>query len=112
MNLKSYRFVRFLSNFFIYFILTFFAIVMLFPFFYMLSTSFKIPADTFRYPPRMLPRDPAVIEVEGFENRFRFTMWRWMVSAGSMHSLKATFGSASMLRLRTLVQRLNASSLK
>jgi ABC-type glycerol-3-phosphate transport system permease component len=67
MNLKSYRFVRFLSNFFIYFILTFFAIVMLFPFFYMLSTSFKIPADTFRYPPRMLPRDPAVIEVEGFE---------------------------------------------
>ncbi|MBM4427130.1 MAG: carbohydrate ABC transporter permease [Chloroflexi bacterium] len=67
MNLKSYRFVLFLSNFFIYFILTFFAIVMLFPFFYMLSTSFKIPADTFRYPPRMLPRDPAVIEVEGFE---------------------------------------------
>lgn len=67
MNLKSYRFVRFLSNFFVYFILTFFALIMLFPFFYMLSTSFKIPADTFRYPPRMLPRDPAVIEVEGFE---------------------------------------------
>jgi ABC-type glycerol-3-phosphate transport system permease component len=67
MNLKSYRFVRFLSNFFIYFTLTFFALIMLFPFLYMLSTSLKIPADTFRYPPRMLPRDPAVIEVEGFE---------------------------------------------
>jgi multiple sugar transport system permease protein len=67
MNLKSYRFVRFLSNFFIYFTLTFFALIMLFPFLYMLSTSLKVPADTFRYPPRMLPRDPAVIEVEGFE---------------------------------------------
>lgn len=67
MNMKSYRFVRFLSNFGVYFVLTFFAIVMLFPFFYMLSTSFKIPADTFRYPPRMLPRDPVTIQVEGYE---------------------------------------------
>ncbi|MBE0672018.1 MAG: carbohydrate ABC transporter permease [Anaerolineales bacterium] len=67
MNIKSYRLIRFLSNLFIYFILTFFALIMLFPFLYMLSTSFKIPADTFRYPPRMFPRDPAVIEVEGFE---------------------------------------------
>ncbi|MBK6792125.1 MAG: carbohydrate ABC transporter permease [Anaerolineales bacterium] len=66
MNMKSYRFVRFLSNFGVYFVLTFFAIVMLFPFFYMLSTSFKIPADTFRYPPRMLPRDPVTIQVEGY----------------------------------------------
>ena len=67
MNMKSYRFVRFMSNFGVYFVLTFFAIVMLFPFFYMLSTSFKIPADTFRYPPRMLPRDPVTIQVEGYE---------------------------------------------
>jgi len=67
MNMKSYRLVRFLSNFGVYFVLTFFAIVMLFPFFYMLSTSFKIPADTFRYPPRMLPRDPVTIQVEGYE---------------------------------------------
>jgi len=67
MNMKSYRLVRFLNNFFVYFVLTFFAIVMLFPFFYMLSTSFKIPADTFRYPPRMLPRDPVTVQVEGYE---------------------------------------------
>ena len=65
--MKSYRFVRFLSNFGVYFVLTFFAFVMLFPFLYMLSTSFKIPADTFRYPPRMLPRDPVTIQVEGYE---------------------------------------------
>ncbi|HNF95487.1 MAG TPA: carbohydrate ABC transporter permease [Anaerolineales bacterium] len=67
MNMKSYRFVRFLSNFSVYFVLTFFALVMIFPFLYMLSTSFKIPADTFRYPPRMLPRDPVTIQVEGYE---------------------------------------------
>lgn len=67
MNMKSYRFVRFLNNFGVYFVLTFFALIMLFPFFYMLSTSFKIPSDTFRYPPRMLPRDPVTIQVEGYD---------------------------------------------
>ena len=67
MNMKSYRFVRFLSNFSVYFVLTFFALVMIFPFLYMLSTSFKIPADTFRYPPRMLPRDPVTIQVDGYD---------------------------------------------
>jgi multiple sugar transport system permease protein len=67
MKLQPYRLIRFLNNFFVYFILTLFAFIMLFPFMYMLSTSFKIPADTFRYPPRMLPRDPATIEVNGFD---------------------------------------------
>jgi multiple sugar transport system permease protein len=68
MNTQSYRFRRFLSNFAVYFILTFFALVMLFPFLYMLATSFKIPSDTFRYPPRMLPRDPVAINVAGYED--------------------------------------------
>lgn len=67
MKIESYRFMRFLSNFAIYFILTFFAFVMLFPFLYMLSTSFKIPSDTFRYPPRMLPRDPVQVTVDGYD---------------------------------------------
>lgn len=67
MNMKSYRLVRFLNNFFVYFILTFFAFIMLFPFLYMLATSFKIPSDTFRYPPRMLPRDPVTAQVEGYD---------------------------------------------
>jgi multiple sugar transport system permease protein len=40
---------------------------MLFPFMYMLATSFKLPADTFRYPPRMLPRDPVTIQLDGYE---------------------------------------------
>lgn len=67
MKIKSYRLVRLLGNLLIYTSLTFFALVMLFPFLYMLSTSFKLPADTFRYPPRMLPREPASITVEGFD---------------------------------------------
>lgn len=67
MNIRSYRLVRILGNIFVYFILTFFALIMLFPFFYMLATSFKIPSDTFRYPPRVLPRDPVTVQVEGYE---------------------------------------------
>lgn len=39
----------------IYFILTFFALMMLFPFIYMMSTSFKTSDDVFEYPPRVLP---------------------------------------------------------
>jgi ABC-type glycerol-3-phosphate transport system permease component len=67
MKIQSYRLVRFLNNFFLYFILTFFALVMIFPFLYMLATSFKTPADTFRYPPRMLPRNAVTLEVDGYD---------------------------------------------
>jgi ABC-type glycerol-3-phosphate transport system permease component len=67
MKIQSYRLIRYLNNFLIYFVLAAFALVMLFPFFYMLATSLKLPADTFRYPPRMLPREPASMEVDGFE---------------------------------------------
>lgn len=67
MKVPSYRFMRFLSNFAIYFVLTFFAFIMLFPFLYMLATSFKIPSDTFRYPPRILPRDPVQVTVSGYD---------------------------------------------
>jgi multiple sugar transport system permease protein len=67
MKIQSYRLLRLLSNFFLYFLLTFFALVMIFPFLYMLATSFKTPADTFRYPPRMMPRNAVTIEVDGFD---------------------------------------------
>ncbi|MBK9207408.1 MAG: carbohydrate ABC transporter permease [Anaerolineales bacterium] len=67
MKIQSYRFLQFLNKFITYFVLTFFALVMIFPFAYMLTTSFKIPADTFRYPPRMLPRDPETIVVTGYD---------------------------------------------
>ncbi len=67
MKIQSYRFLRFLNNFTIYFVLTAFALVMIFPFLYMLTTSFKIPSDTFRYPPKILPRDPVTQQVTGFD---------------------------------------------
>ncbi len=68
MNLKSYRLVNLLKNLAVYIVLTFFALVMVFPFLYMLATSLKLPADTFRYPPRLLPRDPATTLVDGFKD--------------------------------------------
>jgi multiple sugar transport system permease protein len=67
MKIQSYRFLQFLNKFLVYFVLTFFALVMIFPFLYMLTTSLKIPADTFRYPPRLMPRDPASVTVAGFD---------------------------------------------
>jgi multiple sugar transport system permease protein len=67
MNIKSYRLTTFLRNLAVYTVLIFFALIMLFTFMYMLSTSFKTPEDTFRYPPRMLPRAPETVEVPGYE---------------------------------------------
>ncbi len=48
-----------------YAVLLAFAGVMLFPFFYMAATALKTPEDTFRYPPKILPRSPATAEVGG-----------------------------------------------
>ncbi|MDQ3249094.1 MAG: hypothetical protein M3Q45_07775, partial [Chloroflexota bacterium] len=65
--MKSYRLNNLLVNGAIYAILIGFALIMLFPFVYMLTTSLKLPADTFRYPPRLLPRDPTTVQVAGFD---------------------------------------------
>ena len=67
MKIRSYRFLQFFNKLMVYFILTFFALVMIFPFLYMLATSLKLPSDTFRYPPRMMPRNPATVVVAGFD---------------------------------------------
>jgi multiple sugar transport system permease protein len=48
-----------------YGLLSFFALVMLFPFIYMLSTSFKNSTDVFQVPPRLLPYSPERIELDG-----------------------------------------------
>lgn len=65
--LPSQRLRKLLSYGAIYFTLTFFALVMLFPFLVMLFTSFKEVADTFTFPPRLLPRVPVSTEVAGFD---------------------------------------------
>ncbi|MCS6834415.1 MAG: carbohydrate ABC transporter permease [Anaerolineae bacterium] len=57
----------------IYALLTGFALFMLFPFLYMVSTSFKNSTDVFRSPPRLLPYSPERIEIDGQMRRlYRF----------------------------------------
>ena len=64
--MKSFKLSRFLTNMGAYVILTFFALIMLFPFIFMVTTSLKTPDDTFNYPPRLLPREGVKISLEGF----------------------------------------------
>jgi multiple sugar transport system permease protein len=40
---------------------------MIFPFIVMVSTSLKEPADTFSYPPRLLPREIQTVTVDGYD---------------------------------------------
>lgn len=63
----SYRLGRLIANGLVYLILILFAFIMLFPFLYMFSTSFKYQKDTFRYPPRLMPMLGVTTQVEGFD---------------------------------------------
>lgn len=49
----------------IYAVLTLFAFVMIFPFLYMMSTSFKQSSDVFHVPPRILPYSSVTTEYNG-----------------------------------------------
>ncbi len=64
----SYRLFQLLQNVLIYLVLTVFGLVMLFPFIVMLTTSLKEAADTFSYPPRLLPQDAQTVTVAGFND--------------------------------------------
>ena len=50
-----------------YAVLLIFAVIILFPFVVALTTSLKQPADVFNYPPSLIPREPASVSVEGYE---------------------------------------------
>ena len=50
-----------------YTVLIIFGIIVIFPFLVMLFTSLKEPADTFSYPPRLLPRAAVTAQVAGFD---------------------------------------------
>lgn len=65
--MKSYRLSNWMANGLTYIVLLIFALFMLFPFIYMLTTSLKSPGDTFRYPPRLFPRDPISTSVVGYD---------------------------------------------
>lgn len=61
----SQRVRMFFGRFGIYTGLVIFAVMMIFPFLYMFASALKTPADTFRYPPRVLPQQPTTVEFEG-----------------------------------------------
>ncbi|NUQ38112.1 MAG: carbohydrate ABC transporter permease [Caldilineales bacterium] len=63
---NSLRWTNFLKNLSIYLILSLFALIMIFPFLVMFTTSLKSASDTFRFPPRLLPREALSMEVAGF----------------------------------------------
>jgi multiple sugar transport system permease protein len=48
-----------------YLALVVFGMIMVFPFVYMASSALKTPADTFRYPPKVLPREPVTMSIDG-----------------------------------------------
>lgn len=53
--------LRWLRNFLLYALLIVMALVMVFPFLVMVFTSLKVPADTFSYPPRLLPQEQVTL---------------------------------------------------
>ena len=63
----SLKLRKYLGHTAVYAILSFFALVMLFPFLVMLFTSFKQVEDTYRVPPRLLPKVPVSETVDGFD---------------------------------------------
>ena len=65
--MSTYRIGIFLRNLLLYITLTFFAFVMLFPFLVMLFTSLKEATDTYRFPPKLLPRAPITLQVAGYD---------------------------------------------
>jgi multiple sugar transport system permease protein len=65
--MNSHKLRTAVKNLLVYTILIFFAAIMLFPFVFMLTTSFKEPKDTFNYPPRLLPRQGETTTLDGEE---------------------------------------------
>jgi multiple sugar transport system permease protein len=66
--MRAFTLTDYLANGAAYVILTVFAFFMLFPFLFMFTTSLKEPQDTFRYPPKLLPRQGLTTPVAGFDD--------------------------------------------
>ncbi len=64
---RSHRLRKAISYIAAYTVLIVFGIIVIFPFLVMLATSLKLPADTFSYPPRLLPRAAVSVELAGYD---------------------------------------------
>jgi multiple sugar transport system permease protein len=62
----SAHFTNILKSGVVYLILTGFALIMVFPFLVMMFTSFKNAQDTFRFPPKLLPREQETATIAGY----------------------------------------------
>ena len=66
---SSRRWSLILRNALVYMLLIGAAFIMLFPFLVMVFTSLKVPADTFSYPPRLLPQEQLTTVLPGDEKQ-------------------------------------------
>ena len=64
---RSHRLRKAVTYVAAYTVLIGFGFIVIFPFLVMLFTSLKEPADTFSYPPRLLPQKAVTAEVAGFD---------------------------------------------
>ncbi len=64
---RSHRLRKAIAYVAAYTVLIIFGFLVIFPFLVMLFTSLKEPADTFSYPPRLLPQRTLTTEVAGFD---------------------------------------------
>ena len=64
---RSHRLRKAISYIAAYTVLIVFGVIVIFPFLVMLATSLKLPADTFSYPPRLLPRAAVSVELAGYD---------------------------------------------
>jgi type I restriction enzyme R subunit len=72
---RSHRLRKALSYIAAYTVLIGFGFIVIFPFLVMLFTSLKEPADTFSYPPRLLPSAAVTAAVAGFDEPLLHTMY-------------------------------------
>ena len=89
---KRFRWTRIATNLLVYIFLIGFAFLTLFPFLWMLITSFKLPGDVFRIPPSL---NPSLLWTENpFQNYrevlFNFNFARYVLNSLFVASIAAT----------------------
>ncbi len=75
---RSERFNRALersASFVIYLIVVVFALLSVFPFFWMFSTSFKDQLSSIAYPPQLIPPEPTLLNYEDLFTGFDYFLW-------------------------------------
>ena len=75
---RNHRFNRGLeraASFLVYLIVVVFALLSVFPFFWMFSTSFKDQLSSIAYPPQLIPPEPTLLNYEDLFTGFDYFIW-------------------------------------